>query len=83
MTVREAFERFGSGIVVETLRRGCGFGNGPTMVPTGNVYKLAAASPDGKVVAWKQYRQGKVGLFADNPCRVLDSRPYHGTYGPF
>ena len=74
MTVGQLKNR--DGMVVETMT--------VVGVPTGNVYKLSSASAqDGRIIAWKQYRQGKVALHPTVRCRVLDYRAYHGTYGPF
>lgn len=66
-----------SGIIIETLTS--------AGIPTGNVYKIGCDQPcaDGRLIAWKQYRQGKVKLHPSVRCRVLDARPFHGTYGPF
>lgn len=65
-----------NGIIIETCRA--------DGVPTGNVYKVSGWNGSkSKVVAWKQYRQGKVELHPSVHCRVLDGKPYSGQYGPF
>lgn len=75
MFIRDVGSR--SGIIVETLTS---FNN----VPTGNVYKISGWNADKtKVIAWKQYRQGKIELHPSVLCRILDDRPFSGNYGPF
>lgn len=64
------------GIIIETLTS--------TFAPTGNVYKIVGwNAAKTKVIAWKQYRQGKILLHPENKCRILDNKPYSGNYGPF
>lgn len=73
MTVKEVGHR--AGIVIETARS--------DGVPTGNVYKVSGWNHDRtKVIAWKQYRQGKTELHPSVRCRVLDTA-FSGQYGPF
>ena len=65
-----------NGIIIETLTA--------TGVPTGNVYKVSGWNGSKtKVIAWRQYRQGKTELHPSVRCRVLDPKPYSGNYGPF
>jgi len=77
MRIQDIADR--NGIIIETLGS-----HVAGTLPTGNVYKVVGwNATKSKVVAWKQYRQGKVELHPTVPCRILDNKPYSGNYGPF
>jgi len=70
MTVKDAIP----GDVIETMFMHCG-----ELIASGNIFRIAVRQEHpGRISAWRRFKQGKIGLYADLPCRLAPRSPSLG-----